>query len=45
MVREVQAWRVVDVRRIGGQSMVKVYVEGGGESKELKARCKEGSKV
>ena len=45
LAREVSARRVVDLRGARGESLVKVkvYVEGGGDSKDLRTRCRMGS--
>ena len=44
MAREISARRTLDFRGTGGKSLVKVrvYVEGGGYGRELRARCREG---
>ena len=44
LARAVSARRVVDLRGARGESLVKVkvYVEGGGDSKDLRTRCRMG---
>ncbi len=42
MARQISAWRTLDERRAWGNPVVnRIYIEGGGDSKELRTRCRE----
>src|SRR5438034_1776349 len=44
LVGEVPAWAVVDARAVGREALVRstIYLEGGGDSRDLQIRCREG---